>query len=483
MVLLAQSHPLATNWVSPCYFYKPQPAKASIADINSLVGNKLPVEIPQVAVKWLTYALFLHVVALILSAGSALFGLLAHVREMSMTCCSTCISGFAASVAMIAFIFDLALFFVAKARINAIGSAQIGSAIWLTLAAWILLFFSGCFYTLGRCCLSGRGPRGDKRDWGRKDPEAVPSPSNGYAEQMRLDAVKAEADRKARQKAAEGGLPAFYETQPLTGRVEGDHVYIDDDSAPAPSSPGGRPGQGGHYPAGGYVPGQPGSRTVDDYYNTSHPNTSGSTTTYPPQPNQPHRQNSTNTGYAPSSYGNISTASSPPPHQPHRQASGYNVNAGYGQNSTTHAPSLTSSPPPIQQYSTPPHQYNTDPYANSGYDYGHTAGGTSCEQTPLLHLTFFRLKRLQITRRPRMASSSHRATLSMTLTTLNRREITFHLPSILKPTITQVKWLIRLRDTHRHRIHIMGLPRLHTTNPSAAIHWAEMATAPAPCHR
>ncbi|EDR15231.1 uncharacterized protein LACBIDRAFT_291721 [Laccaria bicolor S238N-H82] len=340
-------------------------------DINSLVGNKLPVEIPQVAVKWLTYALFLHVVALILSAGSAVFGLLAHVREMSMTCCSTFISGFAASVAMIAFIFDIALFFVAKARINAIGSAQIGNAIWLTLAAWILLFFSGCFYTLGRCCLNGRAPRGDKRDWGRKDPEAVPPPSNGYAEQLRLDAVKAEADRKARQKAAEGGLPAFYETQPLTGRVEGDHVYIDDDSVPAPSSPGGRPGQGGHYPAGGYVPGQPGSRTVDDYYNTSHPNTSGSTTTYPPQPNQPHRQNSTHTGYAPSSYGNTSTASSPPPHQPHRQASGYNVNAGYG------APSLTSSPPPTQQYLATPHQYNADPYANSGYDYGHTAGGTS----------------------------------------------------------------------------------------------------------
>jgi len=64
-----------------------------------------------------------------------------------MTCCSTCFSGFAAVVALLAFIFDLAFFFLAKAHINEVGSAEIGNAIWLTLAAWVLLFFSGCFYT------------------------------------------------------------------------------------------------------------------------------------------------------------------------------------------------------------------------------------------------------------------------------------------------------------------------------------------------
>ena len=81
-------------------------------DINSLVGNKLPIEIPTVVVKWITYALVLHIVALALAAGSALFGLLAHVREMSMTCCSTCVSGFAAAIALLAFIFDLVLAFI-----------------------------------------------------------------------------------------------------------------------------------------------------------------------------------------------------------------------------------------------------------------------------------------------------------------------------------------------------------------------------------
>lgn len=128
-------------------------------DINALVGDKISfLQIPEIAVKWITYVLVLHVVACVLAAVSAVFGLLAHVREMSMTCCSTCISGFAATAAMFAFIFDLVFFFLAKSRINKVqngisiinpsdtrsshhilGKAEIGLAIWLTLAAWVLL--------------------------------------------------------------------------------------------------------------------------------------------------------------------------------------------------------------------------------------------------------------------------------------------------------------------------------------------------------
>src|ERR1700761_7713300 len=116
----------------------------TLPDINGLLGNNSPIQIPAVVVKWVTYVLVLHIVALILAAGAAVFGLLAHVREMAMTCCSSCISGFAATVALVAFIFDLVLFFTARARINAVngGSATLGSAIWLTLVAWVLLFFS-----------------------------------------------------------------------------------------------------------------------------------------------------------------------------------------------------------------------------------------------------------------------------------------------------------------------------------------------------
>ncbi|KAG6849974.1 hypothetical protein H0H93_002976 [Arthromyces matolae] len=233
-------------------------------DINSLVGNSLPIQIPQVAVKWLTYCLVLHIVALGLAAISALFGLLAHVREMSMTCFSTCISGFAASIALLAFIFDIALFFSAKARINSVGSAEIGNATWLTLAAWVLLFFSGCFYTVGRCCISNRAPRKNRDNWDKV--ESIP----GSSEAMRLDAVKAEADRKARQNKAEGGLPAFHEVQPLTAHIDGDKVVLEDPTKPdTPSSYSGRPVQ----PAanGGYLRAAPGTRAVDDYHSPARP--------------------------------------------------------------------------------------------------------------------------------------------------------------------------------------------------------------------
>lgn len=335
-----------------------------LLDINGLVGNSLPVKIPEVVVKWITYLLFLHVVALAAAAGSAFFGLLAHVREMSMACCSTCFSGFAAVVTLIAFIFDLVLFFVAKSRINAIGYAQIGNAIWLTLAAWVLLFFSGCFYTLGRCCIRGRpSAGGGGGNWfgGNRGAEG---PDKNYAEQVRLDAVKAEADRKARQKQGEIGLPAFYESQPLTGHVEGDQVYVDGESnqssanlAPQPPSR-----QQSTNFKGGYAPGPTGTRTMDEYYRN---NNVAASTGYPPQP-APRRQQSE---YSTSS---VPTSTSPP--------IGYT--SGYVQYNAPH----TTSPPPLhnQLLAPPGHQpYGTQTPDPFGREYGHTAGGTSCKYCSL----------------------------------------------------------------------------------------------------
>lgn len=212
-----------------------------------------------------------------------------------MTCFSSCTAGVGAAVTLLAFIFDLAFFFLAKSRLNAVqgGSATIGNAIWLTLAAWILLFFSGCFYGLGRCCIRRR-----PRDMARPDREAS-GWSNGqtYEEQMRLDAVKAEADRKARQKQVELGLPAFPEhdqTQPLTLDSEDDVPYRDTAYAAAPT----------------------GTRAVDDYYNQPESNA------YPPR-RQPtalsdrtqqtgyiHSQQTST--YAPSAYGGSSAVSTGP---------------------------------------------------------------------------------------------------------------------------------------------------------------------------
>ncbi|KAJ7665084.1 hypothetical protein DFH06DRAFT_1390388 [Mycena polygramma] len=335
-------------------------------DINSLVGNNLPIEIPNVVVKWLTYVLVLHIVALALAAGSALFGLLAHVREMSMTCCSTCVSGFAAAVALLAFIFDLAFFFIAKSRINAVGSASIGNAIWLTLAAWILLFFSGCFYTLGRCCISKRSKRGD---WDRR--QQAPPPDGG--DQLRLDAIKAEADRKARQKASEGGLPPFHERQPLTSTAydDGSNVYSD------------KP-----YTPGGYVPAPQGARAVDQYYNgaTSDPfaapafnnNAASSATAYN------NGAPSAAAGYA-AGYHNASTAYPP---SPQRQPSAYAAST-YSYNAHQQQQQYQSTPPPLPQtMSPPPQQYHSSPppqQQQANPYLGHGQGGTSYHSAATHH--------------------------------------------------------------------------------------------------
>ena len=235
-----------------------------IIDINSLVGNKLPIEIPTVLIKWLTYGLFLHAIALCLAAVSAIFGLLAHVREFAMSCFSSCISGFAAAIALIAFLFDVVLFFVARARINSVkgGSASIGVAIWLTLVAWILLFFSGCFYTLGRCCI-------------RRRPKTNASSPTSNDDGMRLEAIKAEAERKANQKPSEGKLPSFPEYRPLDSTST--TYYDDGDTISAIEPPRNN----------GYVPAPEGTRTMDGYnladVDPSHDRGSNySNATYPP---------------------------------------------------------------------------------------------------------------------------------------------------------------------------------------------------------
>lgn len=285
-------------------------------DINTLLGNNTSIQIPNVVARWITYCLVLHIVALALAAGSAVFGLLAHIREVSTTCCSTCISGFAAAVAMLAFIFDLALFFLTRARIrSAGGEATIGIAIWLTIVAWVLLFLSGIFFCCGRCCLGNRSSRKSKRSAaGDFEPG-----NNQYVDQVRMDAIKAEAERQAKQKyGQESGLPAFQEVQPLNRKESGEEFAYEEGneivSRPSQShlhqqgyldasSLRQQPTTGQTYP-GGYVPGQPGGRAVDDYHNSTGAG-------YPPGP----RRQGTMHSQTASNYSQ-STYSSPPPSIP-----------------------------------------------------------------------------------------------------------------------------------------------------------------------
>ncbi|KAF5346338.1 hypothetical protein D9758_011507 [Tetrapyrgos nigripes] len=173
-------------------------------DINTLIGNETRIDIPDVVVKWITSALVLHIVALVLAGGSTVFGLLAHVCQIVGTCCSTCVSGFSATVALLAFIFDIVLFTIVKKRINDVGSATTGNAMWLTLAAFLLLLFTGCFYAFGSCCIpSGGGSSGRRKS--RNDVEAGSYPNSSLQrksedlrhDQIRMQAVRAEADRQA----------------------------------------------------------------------------------------------------------------------------------------------------------------------------------------------------------------------------------------------------------------------------------------------
>jgi hypothetical protein len=370
-----------------------------------------------VVVKWLTYVLVLHIVGLGLAAISSLFGLLAHVREMAMTCFSSCIAGTAATVVLLAFIFDLVFFFVIKARIGAVGgTATIGNALWLTLAAWVMLFFSGVFFAIGRCCFSSRPrvPKGSKGGWGSgwggKGGNVEPGATGGisHSEAMRLEAVKAEADRKARQ--TEVGLPAFptnAEAVPLRKKSEAQY-YVEEDSedevkpyvpvggaaagmAAGAAGPHRRnsgsttyttnyAGRGRQQPsyqqqyAGGYMQGAPGTRSIDAYNNIA-PGPSGQA---------PYRQGSARSGY-----GHNSQPSSPPP-MPVAHNTGYSApGAAIGEVYPGHGGHQSPPPMPVAQ-----NAGYLSPRAAIGELYpGHGDQQSSCESS---HAMLYRVANLPL---------------------------------------------------------------------------------------
>ncbi|KAJ1030120.1 hypothetical protein NDA16_000820 [Ustilago loliicola] len=172
-------------------------------------------------IKGLTYTLVLHPVALAFAVVSVLLGLISHCRELSTNCFGTFVTGIGAFVTLVAFGLDLALFIIARQRINSINGAraELGMAIWMSLAAWILMFLAGCAFSCGVCSRSKRNRVKDSHlppdTYGARP--AAPM-QHRYAEQMRMDALDAEADRKRRQATLDrsgGDLPKFaeYETE------------------------------------------------------------------------------------------------------------------------------------------------------------------------------------------------------------------------------------------------------------------------------
>ncbi|BGP47082.1 hypothetical protein JCM10450v2_002934 [Rhodotorula kratochvilovae] len=160
--------------------------------------------------KWITYLLILHPIAAGFGAISVIFGLLAHTRGMAGTTLSTCFASFAATFALLAFIFDMAVFIIAKKRIESSdvgGKAELGNAIWMTLAALILYAISGFFFGCGACIIRKRRREQQVSDSYRPavDPE--------YGAKLRAEAVQADY---ARKEASGAALPNFPEHVPLT---------------------------------------------------------------------------------------------------------------------------------------------------------------------------------------------------------------------------------------------------------------------------
>lgn len=272
-------------------------------------------------------------------------------------------------MALIAFIFDIAFFFLTKSRINSIkgASAQTGNAIWLTLAAFLLLFFAGCFYSIGRCCIVSR-PRGPRNRDVSSDIDAQ------RAEALRLDAVKAESDRKARQKQKEMGLPAFPEydsRKPLT--LEDDEYYQDGQPSPRNNSN----FSSGYFnqstnPMPNYVPAANGTAARDAYYASSA--AANAATIYPPPPQPPRQTTPQQTSYSQAYAGVNSQNATPNPYDsynpnvttlaqnqpaPSQYASGGQGQAQYSSAIHNQYPSSTHTQYPSAV---------SDPYATTGHD-------------------------------------------------------------------------------------------------------------------
>ncbi|KAL9934129.1 hypothetical protein V8E36_007211 [Tilletia maclaganii] len=169
----------------------------AITDVNQLFGNDvIPDQYASALVKGLTYTLILQPLAAIISLIALAFALLTFCPGCGCgACCGSFFTGLAASVTLLAFCLDLALFVIAKKRINAIdgASATLGNGLWIVAAAWGCLVIGSIMVCVGACCGGCGGSGGDG------------AANNDYHDQMRMNALAAERDRKDRQAAYDRG--------------------------------------------------------------------------------------------------------------------------------------------------------------------------------------------------------------------------------------------------------------------------------------
>lgn len=186
-----------------------------IDDASSLLGVNAQIpyasQLSSGVVHALTYTLVLHPVACGLAAVSVVFGLLNHCAGFGIGCVGGFFTGFATTVALVAFGLDIGLFTVLKRRIESRGgTASYGNGIWITLAAFICLVL--CQIAFCCCCCGSRGGGSRKnRNRKHKDDFHTPHPDASYGDRMRMDALQAEANRNNRNAGGQQDLPKFAE--------------------------------------------------------------------------------------------------------------------------------------------------------------------------------------------------------------------------------------------------------------------------------
>lgn len=185
--------------------------------------SNAPFNIPTAVSKYLTYVLIIHIISLGFAVLALLTGLMELIPGCVMMCFPTCLAGIAGGLALIVFIFDIAIFFIARSRINSVSgaSATVGAAVWMTLAAWLCCSFAGCAYGMGRACCWDSGERGGTRRRTRRERQEEEA-AYRRDEALRLQAIH---DDKRRQQ--EQDLPNFatFERQPLTSDTDDKYYY------------------------------------------------------------------------------------------------------------------------------------------------------------------------------------------------------------------------------------------------------------------
>lgn len=101
----------------------------------------------------LAYTPNLILPALACSVLALSLGALSHIRDFSLLCFPSLFAYLTSAITLLAFIFDLVIFYIAKKRIDDVDGAQatIGVCVWLTLAAWILGAVAGCCVSVSYC--------------------------------------------------------------------------------------------------------------------------------------------------------------------------------------------------------------------------------------------------------------------------------------------------------------------------------------------